>query len=63
MNRSLRWAARTARLLAGHVGRLRDTLELLRERLREVVARAVGQSAAGAAQDAVHSLLTGVLQT
>ncbi len=58
MNRSLRWAARTARLLAGHVGRLHDTLELLRERLREAVARAVGQSAAGAAQDAVESLLT-----
>src|ERR1700676_2587775 len=57
MNRSLRWAARTARLLAGHVGRLRDTLELLRERLREAVARAVGQTAAGAARDAVHSLL------
>ncbi len=54
MNRSLRWAARTARILAGHVGRLHDTLEIL----REAVARAVGQSAAGAAQDAVQSLLT-----
>ncbi len=57
MNRSLRWAARTARILAGHVGRLHDTLEILRERLREAVARAVGQAAAGAAQDAVQSLL------
>ena len=57
MNRSLRRAARTARILAGHVGRLRDTLDLLRERLREAVARAVGQAAAGAAQDAVESLL------
>ena len=57
MNRSLRWAAKAARILAGHVGRLRDTLDLLRERLREAVARAVGQAAAGAAQDAVESLL------
>ena len=58
MNRSLRWAAKTARMLAGHVARLKDTLDLIRERLREAVARAVGQAAAGAAQEAVESLLT-----
>ena len=57
MNRSARWAARTARALAGHIDRLRDTLELLGERLRDAVARAVGQGVAGAAQDAVRSLL------
>jgi hypothetical protein len=58
MNRSMRWAARTARALAGHIDRLRDTLELLGEGLRKTVARAVGQTVAGAAQDAIHSLLT-----
>ena len=57
MNRSLRWAARTAHALAGHIGRLRATLDLLGERLRDAVARAVGQSVADAAHDAVHSLL------
>ena len=58
MKRSIRWAAKTAHALAGHIARLRDTLDLLGDRLREAVARAVSQSVAGAAQDAVHSLLT-----
>jgi hypothetical protein len=57
MNRSLRWAARAARALAGHVNRLRATLDPLAARLREAVARAVGQSVADAALDAVHALL------
>jgi hypothetical protein len=61
MNRSLRWAARTAHALAGHLNRLRDTLDLLSERLRDAIARAVGQHVAGAAQEAVESLLADTL--
>jgi hypothetical protein len=51
------WLARARRSLADRLERLRDHLDTLQSRLREEVARAAAQTAAGAVRDAVESLL------
>jgi hypothetical protein len=53
MSRS-KWSGRAARVLSGHIDRLRDTLG---ERLRAAIAQAIGGTVAGAVQDAVYLLL------
>ncbi len=49
-----------SRSLAHHLDRLHSTLNELRERLREAVVQAIGQSASGAVRDAVHLVLEGL---
>jgi hypothetical protein len=56
MSRS-KWSGRAARVLSGHIDRLRDTLGALGERLRAAIAQAIGGTVAGAVQDAVYLLL------
>ncbi len=52
------WLARVGRRsLADRLDRLRDHLDTLQSRLREEVARAAAQTAAGAVRDAVETLL------
>jgi hypothetical protein len=52
-----KWSAHAARVLSGHIDRLRDTLGALGERLRAAIAQAIGGTVAGAVQDAVYLLL------
>jgi hypothetical protein len=52
-----KWSAQAARVLSGHIDRLRDTLGALGERLRAAIAQAIGGTVAGAVQDAVYLLL------
>src|SRR5260370_23498437 len=56
MSRS-KWSGRAARVLSGHIDRLRDTLGALGERLRAAISQAIGGTVAGAVQDAVYLLL------
>src|SRR5205085_1230224 len=56
MSRS-KWSGRAARVLSGHIDRLRDTLAALGERLRAAISQAIGGTVAGAVQDAVYLLL------
>ncbi len=51
------WLARAGQSLADRLDRLRDHLDTLQSRLREEVARAMAQTAAGAVRDAVAALL------
>jgi hypothetical protein len=55
--RSAHWLTRGSRWLAGHVARLRLTLDALGTRLRQTVAVAVGQTVAAAVREAVHAAL------
>jgi hypothetical protein len=56
--RTPHWLRRGGRWLAGHVARLRLTLDALGHRLRATAAVAVGQAVAVAVREAVHALLT-----
>jgi hypothetical protein len=56
--RTPHWLHRGSRWLAGHVARLRQTLDALGRRLRDTVAVAVGQTVAGAVREAIHAVLT-----
>jgi hypothetical protein len=51
------WLSRANRALAGRLDQLRQTLATLQERLRGAIARAIGQSVAGAVQEAVAAVL------
>lgn len=45
------------RLLARHLNRLSETLETFRERLREVVSSAIGDTVAGVVRETVRTIL------
>jgi hypothetical protein len=49
---------RGRRLLAHHLARLSDTLETFRDRLREAVSSAVGETVSGIVRDTVRAVLT-----
>ncbi len=51
------WLRRSAEALADRLDRLRQTLDALQERVREVVAQSIGQTVAGAVHDAVQAAL------
>jgi len=51
------WLAPSGRLLSRHLGRLCESLQNLGSRLREAVASAAGQSAAGIVHEVVGNLL------
>jgi len=51
------WLEPGGRLLSGHLGRLCESLQNLGSRLREAVASAAGQSAAGIVREVVGNLL------
>ncbi len=51
------WLRRSAEALADRLDRLRQNLDSLQERVREVVAQSIGQTVAGAVHDAVQAAL------
>ncbi len=51
------WLRRSAEALADRLDRLRQNLDSLQERVREVVAENVGQTIGGAVRDAVQAVL------